>query len=661
MEVATITTTAQPREDSLPRSLSHLASLQKADGCWEGEVVWNPMLLAQYVLVHKLVGSPAFDEAARERMIRYFRVTQTPQGGWGMHPESGPYVFFTTISYVALRVLGVAADDPLVTRARAFIRGVPGGVLSVPSWGKVWLSLSGLYEWEGVNPIPPELFLAPEWAPFHPNRYYCHTRYIYLAISYLYGQRFSGSLGPITQDLREELYDGPYALIDFAAHRHDLAATDLYVRPGAGLRLAWDALAKAERVIPASVRQKALERGLSRIRYELLQTRYQCISPVNGLLNVLALYAHDPADPEVQAALAAVEAWRWDDEGEGTRYVGARSNAWDTAFALRAAISAPAHARPVAAIRRAYEWLVDTQMTEDLPGREREARESIVGGWCFSDGQHRWPVSDCTAEALSAMLEAHEIPNLIPAADRLSERRIRDAVRFILARQNEDGGFGSYEPRRGNAFLEALNPSEMYGSCMTERSYVECTASCMGALARARRAFPAMDRARVDDSIARAEGLIRREQKRDGSWAGFWGINRTYAIFHAIEGLRAAGAPADDAAIWRAARWLEVHQRPDGGWGEHYSGCLDDRYVEHPESQVIMTAWAVLALLHAGGAGSRAVERGIAFLRKRQQANGGWPEQAVAGVFFGTAMLHYRLYKDYFPAWALARHAAERV
>ena len=34
-----------------------------------------------------------------------------------------------------------------------------------------------------------------------------------------------------------------------------------------------------------------------------------------------------------------------------------------------------------------------------------------------------------------------------------------------------------------------------------------------------------------------------------------------------------------------------------------------------------------------------------------------YPEQAVAGVFFGTAMLHYRLYKAYFPAWALARAA----
>jgi hypothetical protein len=26
-------------------------------------------------------------------------------------------------------------------------------------------------------------------------------------------------------------------------------------------------------------------------------------------------------------------------------------------------------------------------------------------------------------------------------------------------------------------------------------------------------------------------------------------------------------------------------------------------------------------------------------------------------VFFSTAMLDYRLYKDYFPTWALARYA----
>jgi len=42
----------------------------------------------------------------------------------------------------------------------------------------------------------------------------------------------------------------------------------------------------------------------------------------------------------------------------------------------------------------------------------------------------------------------------------------------------------------------------------------------------------------------------------------------------------------------------------------------------------------------------------------RQRADGGWPAGAVNGVFFGSAMLHYRLYPAYFPAWALARYVA---
>lgn len=33
-----------------------------------------------------------------------------------------------------------------------------GGAIGVPQWGKFWLSLLNLYEWEGVNPVPPELW-----------------------------------------------------------------------------------------------------------------------------------------------------------------------------------------------------------------------------------------------------------------------------------------------------------------------------------------------------------------------------------------------------------------------------------------------------------------------------------------------------------------------
>jgi lanosterol synthase len=49
------------------------------------------------------------------------------------------------------------------------------------------------------------------------------------------------------------------------------------------------------------------------------------------------------------------------------------------------------------------------------------------------------------------------------------------------------------------------------------------------------------------------------------------------------------------------------------------------------------------------------VRRGIAWLIARQEPGGGWPAEAVNGVFFGSAMLDYRLYRHYFPLWALAR------
>ena len=67
-----------------------------------------------------------------------------------------------------------------------------------------------------------------------------------------------------------------------------------------------------------------------------------------------------------------------------------------------------------------------------------------------------------------------------------------------------------------------------------------------------------------------------------------------------------------------------------------------------------MTSWALLALAE-GDPSSDAVERGKALLESLQRADGSWPLGAVNGVFFGTAMLDYRLYHEYFPTWALAR------
>ncbi|MCS6912751.1 MAG: 2,3-oxidosqualene cyclase [Myxococcales bacterium] len=646
-------------EDPAQRALEHLVSLQRPDGSWEGEMVWCTMILSQYIIVRHIVRRPI--EAAEARlMVRHYEVTRNPDGSWGLHGESAGYVFTTTLAYVALRLLGLPPEHPLLAPALAWLHRQPGGVLSIPTWGKLWLAMMDLYGWEGVNPCPPELFVLPEWLPVHPNHYYCHTRYIYLGIAYLYGRRFRARLGPITEQLRRELYPGvAYADIDFAAHRHDIAQSDLYVRPSPALRRAYDALWAYERRPLRGLRQAALDRCFERILYEQRMSRYQALSPVNGLLNCLALYSRSPHHPDLPPSLQGLEAWRWQDEAEGIRYAGARSHAWDTAFALQAILASPDPGAWALALRRGYGFLRDTQMSTELPHHQQERRDPILGGWCFSDGGHRWPVSDCTAEALTALLGV-QARGLVPPAERMAEERLEQAVAFILRRQNPDGGFGTYERRRGSYLLELINPSEMYGNCMTERSYIECTASSVAALAHFRHAYPWRLRPQLDRALWRGVRFLRGQQRADGSYPGFWGIYFTYAIFHVVKGLRAAGVLPTDPVLVRAARWLKDHQKPEGAWGEHHTSCLEDRYVEHPQGQVVMTAWALLALMEIDPR-CTAVERGVAWLRSQQRSDGSFPQQSQNGVFFGTAMLDYRLYKAYFPAWVLARHAALRA
>ncbi len=195
---------------------------------------------------------------------------------------------------------------------------------------------------------------------------------------------------------------------------------------------------------------------------------------------------------------------------------------------------------------------------------------------------------------------------------------------------------------------------------MVEHSYIECTGSCLHGLRRTlerfEEALPAEEQAQVHAAMRKGADWLRKQQQRDGSWPGFWGIHYTYGTLFGITGLLASGAKRNDEAILRACRWLVQARLADGGWGESWHGLLEGRYVSHVRSQVIMTSWALLALLRAeyqGEHAREAVASGIQLLRERQLPSGDWPEEGVADVFFNTAMLHYRLYKTYFPVWAL--------
>lgn len=636
---------------ALSRAVGALERHQQASGAWEGEVAWCPLLAAQYVMTCHVIGSDIPGER-RRRLVQQFRHTRRPDGLWGLHELSPPYLFVTTLVYVAARLLGVSADDPLLTPARNFFRR-EGGVVGIPSWGKFWLAMLGLYEWRGVNPVLPELWALPRALPLHPSRFYCHTRLIYLAMGVIFARKLVVPPQPLLAALREELFPGGWDEVDFDAARTTLRSDEVHTLPSVPLQLIFRLAGLYDRFHRASLRRRVVADGIRRIRWELASTDYTSLSPVNGLLNMIALWSESPDDPDLSRALERFEGWIWEDDREGVRVAGARSASWDTAFALRGLAAAAPHVDVAGVVARGTRFLRAQQIRESFPGYPENDRIDPKGGWCFAGVWHGWPVSDCTAEALAA-LGAGDPRSLDPEA-------LRDGTRFVLRCQNPDGGFGSYEAQRTRLDLEAINPAEMFGDSMSDHSWVECTASCVEALAGLAGREPlAALRSEMREAVARGALWLRRHQHRDGSWEGAWGVHFVYGTLFGIRGLRAAGAPATDPALRRACRWLLDRQRADGGWGESPEGCLSGRYRENPTSQSIHTAWALLALLEARDPEWRAIERGAAFLVARQQADGQWPREEPAGVFFHTALLDYALYRCSFPAWALAAYETRR-
>ena len=631
---------------ALRLAVTALSRQQSPGGAWEGEVIWCPMLAAQYVLMCHITGVSIAAER-KASLCLHFRRTQLASGLWGLHPQSSPYLFVTALVYVAARLLGVNREDPLLGPAARFI-AAEGGVTAIPSWGKFWLALLNLYDWDGLNPLPPEAWRLPRWMPLHPGRFYCHTRLIYLAMSVIYASRYQTPCTPVIEALRTELY--PLGHKHVAANRRALRPGDLVAPPTLWLRGLFALGALAERWHPAVARRTIVERLRERIRWELRTTDHTSISPVSGLLNMIALWIYDPGDPDLLRAVARFEGWIWEDDQTGTRVTGARSASWDTAFAVQALAAAGAHPGSGEARARGVAFLRSQQIRQTFGGIDENFRIDPKGGWCFAGVWHGWPVSDCTAEAMLALLAAPGAP--------LDPEALGEAVAFILRCQNTDGGFGTYEASGTRWALEWLNPAEMFADSMTDRSWVECTSSCIAALAAVGKRYPDLMAPAIERAIGRAARWLYASQRSDGAWPGAWGVYLIYGTLFGVRGLLAAGTPVYHPSIRKACRWLLARQRPDGGWGEHHSGCLTGVYRERSESQIIQTAWALLTLLEAREPDWAAIERGAAYLARRQDARGRWPAQDMAGVFFRTALLDYTLYRAYFPLWALGRYQA---
>jgi len=64
-------------------------------------------------------------------------------------------------------------------------------------------------------------------------------------------------------------------------------------------------------------------------------------------------------------------------------------------------------------------------------------------------------------------------------------------------------------------------------------------------------------------------------------------------------------------------------------------------YVQHEKSQVVQTAWAVLALIYGDYPDKAVIERACRLLMSRQQPDGRWEQEDTEGIFNKNCAIDY--------------------
>lgn len=128
-----------------------------------------------------------------------------PRWRLGTYIAGNSTIFGTVLHYVSLRLLNVPAHR--LADARVCLDDL-GGTRASPQLAKFWLAVLRVIPWVAVLPMPPDVWLLPDWVPIAPWRWWAYARAIHLPMGYIWSKQWTypqARKDPLITELREEL------------------------------------------------------------------------------------------------------------------------------------------------------------------------------------------------------------------------------------------------------------------------------------------------------------------------------------------------------------------------------------------------------------------------------------------------------------------------
>jgi squalene-hopene/tetraprenyl-beta-curcumene cyclase len=598
--------------------VDHLRASQDPAGWWKGPLDTNVTMDAEDLMMRQFLGIRG--ERETTAAARWIRSQQRADGTWATF-HGGPGDLSTTVeAYVALRLAGDEPDAEHMRQAAAFVRA-EGGLERTRVFTRIWMALFGLWSWDDLPALSPEIMFLPSWFPLNLYDFACWARQTIAPLTIIGAHRPVRPLGVTIDELRcgtpiqpprRSLRDWPGRLgwLDALLHRYE-------ARPLGPVRRA--ALERAERWVIA--RQEA-------------DGSWGGIQPP-WVYSLMALHVRGYAldHPVMRAGLRGLDAFVIEEDGV-RRLEACQSPVWDTALAV-VALSDAGVAVDDPTLVRAGEWLRDEAIA--VGGDWQVRRPQLPpGGWAFEFANDQYPDVDDTAEVVMALRRV--------AVD--ARGALDRGIAWSVGMQSSDGGWGAFDADNTRVLCTQL-PFCDFGAVIDPPS-ADVTGHMVEMLCLEGRGD--------DPATRRGVAWLLDAQEADGSWFGRWGVNHVYGTGAVVPALVEAGVAPDDPVIRRAVAWLEAHQNADGGWGEDIRSYTDPSWIGRGDSTASQTGWALLALHAAGEARGAAGRRGLEWLARTQRADGGWDEPQFTGTGFpGDFSINYGLYRQVFPVMAMGR------